>query len=361
MGRILRFRPLVAVLAGSVLFAAAQISPSATPSDTASSTPWLWNVNYDSANNSFVGIQTRLTWHAAATACVNLGVGWSLATIYDSVSGASITGGGKDCMGSLPSGLNYWIGLWDPTCCLDRPVSRMNRTFDGWKWASGWSTEYFHNQSAIYWGPSQPDNSAGAQGCVYQWNTGPHLLDDLSCTGSMASCCMRFPASSTPSPSVTSTSSLTQGVSASVTAFVSQTATSSSSPSTSTYAEQDAPVSPVDAGALVGGIIAVIAVGATVGTCVTVVVPAYALWRRQKAKRGGALKSRARIQNSINAQESFRTTITPTGGDETLNPAAAVVSLQMVSPHSRTTSAPRLAVGGDTPRRPSAKAMGLGV
>ena len=341
---------------------AGQDSGTATPSPSV--TPWTTSAACDDAGNCFVGLTGSFTWYSASTACVDLGAGWALATITDAATGASAVGtsdkSNYNCLGRLPGGTSYWIGLYDPPCCADRTGSRTNKTYGGWQWSSGLSNDYFLSTQAQWWAPAQPDNAGGAQGCANWWANGQKLLDDYGCGGRLpAACCMLPPPSPSPTVSFSATSSLTTGVSPSNTANVSGTPTATASSTPSVYVETIAAVT-VDGGAVTGYVIAAILVGGVVAFTALVLVPAYALWRRQqRAKRGGAMKSHARIRNSQRRDKSVRLVIDEAGDSATRNPVQAVAALQLAP--VRVASAPRLADVPSAAKRPSAKAMGLGV
>jgi hypothetical protein len=118
------------LLLGLLQRTCSQGSPSATPSSSATASPWQDNKSCDAKGNCFVALSGSFTWQQASTSCVNLGVGWALATITDAETGVSVLGGNNDCFGRIPGGgvTSYWIGLHDPRCCLSRPASRQNRT-----------------------------------------------------------------------------------------------------------------------------------------------------------------------------------------------------------------------------------------
>jgi len=120
----------------------------------------------DTTGNGFVALAGSFTWQQASTACVDLGVGWALATLTDPATAVSVMGVGpgasNDCFGHVPGGgtTSFWIvsvniaatllaaafvfcattavhlsvltshfqGLYDPHCCLDRQASHQNRS-----------------------------------------------------------------------------------------------------------------------------------------------------------------------------------------------------------------------------------------
>ena len=339
-------------------------TPTPTPSSSATVTPWASASMCDAAGNCFVGLTGSFTWYAASTACVDLGVGWALATITDAATGASAVGVGPgahyDCMGRVPGGTSYWIGLYDPHCCAVRTGGRTNKTYGGWQWSSGLPADFFLSAQAAWWASAQPDNAGGAQGCADWWSNGQTKLDDLSCGAKLpAACCMLPPPSPSPTVSLSATPSLTVGVSPSATANISGTPTATASSTPSIYVETVAAVA-VDGGAITGYIIAAILVGALVLFTALVLVPAYALWRRQRAKRrGGAMKSPSRVRNSQRRDTSVRLVIDEAGDVATRNPVQALAGLQLAP--VRVASAPRFADVPSAAKRPSAKAMGLGV
>ena len=221
---------------------------------------------------------------------------------------------------------------------------------------------YFYQNSNIYWGPGQPDNSAGSQGCAYWWANGNKKLDDLACSGRMsAACCMRFPPSPSPTVSVSATATLSLGASASVTPAESGTPTSSASATPSIYVEQIAPVAADTTGEVIGGLVAAVVVCALGGGVLFVLVPAYALWRRQQQRRrGGAIKSSARIINQRKRDASSFRVVDSELGD--INPVQAAALIQLSPTIIRASSAPRLVdTQPSASKRPSARQMGLGI
>ena len=99
---------------------------------------------------------------------------------------------------------------------------------------------------------------------------------------------------------------------------------------------------------------------ALVGVVIFVLVPAYALWRRQQQRRrGGAIKSSARIINQRKRDASSFRVVDSELGD--INPVQAAALIQLSPTVIRASSAPRLIDTPTASKRPSARQMGLGI
>jgi hypothetical protein len=60
----------------------------------------------DSSGACYYLATGALNWAAALSTCTSLGAGWSLASVVDAASAASVTGGSLTC-GGAGSGGNY--------------------------------------------------------------------------------------------------------------------------------------------------------------------------------------------------------------------------------------------------------------
>jgi hypothetical protein len=161
--------------------------------------------------------------------------------------------------------------------------------------------------------------------------------------------------------SVSATSTLSRGASASVTPSESGTPTTSATATPSIYVEQIAPEAADTTGGVIGGIVAAIVVCALIAAVVFLVVPAYALWRRQQQRRrGGAMKSSARIMNQAKRDASFRVVDSERGDEAIVNPVQAAALIQLSPTVIRASSAPRLVdTQPSASKRPSARQMGF--
>ena len=127
----------------------------------------------------------ELSWAAALSTCRGLGVGWSLASVVDAASAASVTGGSLTC-GGAGSGGNYWTGASSGAGPTTSRASANN-----WTWASGVSTAYFFANNASLWGTPVAGEPAptGAGACLDVLSPGYFVtgaLNDDNCELSKA-------------------------------------------------------------------------------------------------------------------------------------------------------------------------------
>jgi hypothetical protein len=151
--------------------------------------PSLSGLPCDASGSCYYLATGALNWAAALATCAGLGSGWSLASIVDDASAASVAGGTLSCGGAGGGGGNYWTGL--------RAIggATASRLTSNWSWAvPGLSTAYFYANNATLWGTPAAGQPAptGAGACVDVLTPGyfaSGALNDDNCVVTMGACC----------------------------------------------------------------------------------------------------------------------------------------------------------------------------
>ena len=203
---------------------------------------------------------------------------------------------------------NYWIGLFDEYCCNQR--TGFNGTYQGWRWRAGQDAGWFlANQAAStgeggLWNKGEPNNSGGHEGAVEVFGgagANQGLLNDFTVTNTMSwACCQSFIPSQTPTPTATATASLSFGAAPSTTPSFTPTISLTASVTQSVWIDQQGATT--DPGQVAGAVVGAVLGGVLVAALVVfagAVWAGVAVWKRQRAKRGGAIKSTARSINDI--------------------------------------------------------------
>ena len=165
-----------------------------------------------------------MTWSEANASCAALGDAWSLSSVLDLVTGASVVDSARCGGAAAAAAAPYWTGLVD-SAPGSRAFNRDNRSYAGWAWSSGASAAYFlgtqADAAATYWHAGEPNDdtktSAGGENCVEVLALG--RLNDLACGGALPACCMWLPPggvlnSNSPTGSATATGSSSPSASA---------------------------------------------------------------------------------------------------------------------------------------------------
>ena len=176
----------------------------------------------DNSGACYLGFTAAWTWAEARAQCESLRPlgAWSLASIVDATTAASVRWGGN-CSGALAPGSGYWIGLFDSKPGT-RPLSVTNNTYPFWAWANpSADPSYFLANQASLWGSGEPNNFSPGQNCGWVYPGPPSGLDDMFCTvtkpnSDLNTCCQALGyVSATATRSVSVSASVSRSKSAS--------------------------------------------------------------------------------------------------------------------------------------------------